>query len=245
MAPSPTAPAGCVSACCRGRRALLVGEQRRRPRPTSLAAPYAVAMIGGWARRALLAVLVGAVLGGSSVPPAGAAGTGKVQLSGSILSTRARVGSTVPFFDAVTVRNTGSGPVTFGTWFVEGRASFAQGTDPYVTQEFRWTTTCGPTLAAGDSCLVRATFSAMQAGTGKAFGSLVMPHDGEGGVTRLEMWGEGRFGFYIATAKGKVYGFQDARTVPYGDGQPRYQVRWDLGTTLNQPITGGARSSTG
>lgn len=120
------------------------------------------------------------------------------------------------------VRNVGSGPLSFGAWFVQGQASFAgSGNDPYATQEFRWATTCGATLAAGDSCIVKATFTAMQAGTGKAFGTLVMPNDGESGAGRLEMWAEGRFGFYIATAKGRVYGFQDARTIPYGDSQPR------------------------
>jgi hypothetical protein len=205
-------------------------------------------MFGGWARRASLTVLLGVLvlLEPAAVPHAGAAGGGRLELSTSILSNRARVGSTVPFFDKVVVRNTGSEALTFGAWFVEGKASFAgSATDPYAAEEFRWTTTCGPTLAAGGSCVVNATFSALQAGTGKAFGTLVIPNDGGGGAGRLEMWAEGRFGFYLATAKGKVYGFQDARTVPYGEGQPRYQVRWDLGAALNEPIIGGARSATG
>jgi hypothetical protein len=196
-------------------------------------------------RAGLIVLCVGALLL-SSLPSIAAAGAGKLTLSTPILSgARVRVGSTGQFFDTVTLRNTGSGPLTFDRWYIDSTTSaMFTAYDPYAAEEFRWTTTCGPTLAAGSSCTLRVDFHAMQAGTGKASGTLVLPHDGEGGPGRLEMWAEGRFGFYVATAKGKVYGFQDGRTIPANQA-PQHQVRWEVGAALNQPIIGGARSSTG
>jgi hypothetical protein len=201
-------------------------------------------MLGGTARRALLFLLVTGALVASGLAPAGAAGGGKLQLSGTILSGKARVGFTTRM-GTIEVRNTGSEPLTFGPWRLEGRASFSGASDPFAADEFHWSTNCGPTLGVGASCQVQLSFTAIQAGTGKAVATLVLPHDGEGGEGRLELWAAGTFGLYVATAKGRVYAYEDGRDPGDGTQPPKDAVRWEVGAALNQPIIGGARSATG